>query len=311
MSSLFVRRKNSWHIRRVDHNGQSRAGDRLVLILFRAFLIALLTLCAGCTVSYKQPALPRHAAIEAVETPRADEKFAALIQNADIIYFPTELLGSPPRIEPATRLAEAVRRNGDSFTLGLDLIGGEEQGLLDQWNMGDLSTEKLISQLHFFGTQHERENCRALVSKGKDWDTRLLALRCPAARLRDDGSRAPQEAALLMEEFAAERIVGHFRAHRDRKLLIFLHGRHLGSAGGVPYLVAQKIRARQLVLDSEADRSSRSQLMARSGRCDAWSWDNAWSWYDARSRCSGLDRGRGEGRLQIIDGPPGASGDLL
>ena len=113
-----------------------------------------------------------------------------------------------------------------------------------------------------------------------------------------------------MEEFAAERIVGHFRAHRDRKLLIFLHGRHLGSAGGVPYLVAQRIRARQLVLDSETDRSSRSQLMAWSGGYDAWSWDNAWSWH-AGGRWSGLGGGWGQGRLKIIDGSPRASGDLL
>jgi uncharacterized iron-regulated protein len=278
MSSLSGRRKNSSHIRRVDRNGRSRAQGRLVLLLWRTFLIALLASCASCALFYRQPALPKHAAIEATETPQTDEKFTALVENADIIYFPTQLLGPPSRTEPATKLVEALQRDGDSFAIGLDLIGGEEQTLLDQWARRELSTENLISRLHFFGTERERENCRALVGEAKGWDTRFLALRCPVARMTENGLRTAHETALLVEEFAAERIVRQFRAHRDRKLLVFLHRRHLGSTRGVPYFVAQKIRARQLVLESETDRSSRSQLMALSGRYDAW------GWYDNRGR---------------------------
>jgi uncharacterized iron-regulated protein len=236
-------------------------------------LIALLASCPSCAFFYRQPALPKHAAIEAMETPQTDEKFTALVQKADIIYFPTELLGPPPRTEPATKLVGALQRNGDSFAIGLDLLGGDEQTLLDQWARRELSTEKLISRLHFFGTEHERENGRALVDEAKGWDTRFLALRCPA-----DVAATRSEAPLLVEEFAAERIVGHFREHRDRKLLIFVHRRHLGSTRGVPYFVAQKIRARQLVLDSQTDRSSRSQLLALRGRYDAR------GWYDSRGR---------------------------
>jgi hypothetical protein len=271
-------------------------------------LIALLASCASCAFFYRQPALPKHAAIEVTEMPRTDEKFAALVQNADIIYFPTELLGPPPRIEPATKLVEALQRDGDSFAIGLDLIGGEDQTLLDQWAKRELSAENLISRLHFFGTERERENCRALVGEAKDWDTRFLALRCPAARLTENGSRNAHETVLLIEEFAAGRIVRDFREHRDRKLLVFLHRRNLGSARGVPYLVAQKIRARQLVLDSETERSSRSQLMALRGRHDAW------GWYDVWSRCDswGRDDRRGSGgRLEIIDSSPWATSDQL
>jgi uncharacterized iron-regulated protein len=258
----------------VDRNGRSWAQGRLVSILSRTFLIALLASCPSCAFFYRQPALPKHAAIEATEMPQTDEKFAALVQNADIIYFPTELLGPPPRIEPATRLVGALQRNGDSFAIGLDLLGGEGQMLLDQWARRELSTENLISRLHFFGTEHERENGRALMDAAKSWDTRFLALRCSA----DLVAAARSEAPFLVEEFATERIVRHFREHRDRKLLIFLHRRHLGSTRGVPYFVAQKIRARQLVLDSQTDRSSGSQLLALRGRYDPG------SRYDGRGR---------------------------
>jgi uncharacterized iron-regulated protein len=272
-------------------------------------LIALLAPCAGCAFFYRQPALPKHAAIEAMEVPRTDEKFAALVQDADIIYFPTELLGPPPATEPATKFVEALQRNGDSFAIGLDLIGGEEQSLLDQWAKRELSTETLTSRLHFFGTERERVNFRALVSEAKDWDTRFLALRCPAARMTENGLRSAQEAALLMEEFAAERIARHFRAHRDRKLVVFLHRRYLGSTRGVPHFVAQKIRARQLVLDSETDSSSRSQLLALRARHDARSryddrgWDDVWS--------GGYDGRGSRWRFDVINGSPGTALDQL
>lgn len=331
MLSLAVRRGNSSDIRSVDRNGTiwARVGSgRLVFVFSRACLMALLASCASCAFFYRQPALPKHAAIESRETPQADEKFAALVQNADIIYFPTELLGPASRSEPATKLLDALQRSGNSFAIGLDLIGGEEQALLDQGAKRQLSTENLISRLHLSGTARERENCRALLRETKEWGLRFLALRCPpdllaaarseaaldalkrpeiprgfhpppgdfrrfaerfsAARgMNETGLRAAYEAELLAEEFAAERIVGHFREHRDEKLLVFVHRRHLESVRGVPYFVAQKIKARQLVLDSQPDRSSRSQLLALRGQ-----WGVPW-------------------RLEIIDDSPGAGSDQL
>jgi hypothetical protein len=294
---LAVRKRNSSHIRRVDRNGRSWAGRRLVFIFLRTGLIALLASCPSCAFFYRQPALPKHAAIEATATPQGDEKFTALVQNADIIYFPTELLGPASRTEPVTKLVDALRRNGGSFGIGLDLVGSEEQMLLDQWARRELSTESLISRLHLLGTERERENCRAFLRQANEWGVHFLALR-PADLLA--GARS--EVAPLVEEFAAERIVRHFREHRDRKLLIFLHRRHLESTRGVPYFVAQKIRARQLLLDSQPDRSSRSQLLAWRG------------WYDARGWCAA--RGRNDGRrsrggFEIIDGAPGAGSDQL
>jgi len=148
--SWAVRKRNSSHIRRVDRNGWRWAGRRLVSIFLRTCLIALLVSGASCAFFYRQPALPKHAAIETTATPQSDEKFAALVQNADIIYFPTELLGPASRTEPVTKLVDALQRNGGSFGIGLDLLGGDEQMLLDQWAKRELSTENLISRLHFF-----------------------------------------------------------------------------------------------------------------------------------------------------------------
>lgn len=303
--SLTVRRRSSSPIRSVDRNGRNRVGvasGRLFFLFSRACLTALLASCASCAFFYGQPALPKDAAIESRETPRADKKFAALIQNADIIYLPIELSEPASRSEPATKLVDALRRSGNAFAIGWDLIGGDEQVLLDRWAKRQLSTENLISRLHLSGTAGEREECRALLGEAREGGGGVLALRCPAgllaaarsegaldapallgiprgfdpppgdfqrfaervlaAGMNKTGLRAAYKAELLAEEFAAERIVEHFRKHRDEKLLVFVQRRLLGGSRGVPYFVAQKIKARQLVLDAGPDRASRSQLLA-------------------------------------------------
>ena len=216
--------------------------------------------------------MPKHAAIEARETPQTDEKFAALVQDADIIYLPIELLGPGSRTDPATKLVDALQRHGSAFAIGLDLIGGEDQALLDQWARRELSTEDLISRLHLSGTPRERENCRGFLGHATDRSVRFLAL------------RSPTDVLGAAEEFTAERIIEHFRRHRDKKLLVLIHRRHLENDRGVPYFVAQKIKARQLVLDAKPHPSSGSQLLALGGH---------------------------GGRLEIVNGAPGAGRDQL
>lgn len=261
--------------------------------LGRACLTALLTSFSGCAFFSRPPALPQHAAIETKVTPLADARFAALVQNADIIYFPTELLGPDLASEPAAKLMDALEGSGNSFAIGWDFIAVEEQPLLDRWTKGEISTEALFSRLHLSGTEREHEQDRALLVEAKKRRARLLALRSTAV---------PQPGV----EFAAQRIVGQFREHRDEKLLVFLGRRHLEATNGVPYFVSQKIKARQLVLDSPPDRS-RSQLLAWSGR-------------DGDGRDGGLGDGgrRGSGGrdwvaggFEIVDRSPGAAGDQL
>jgi hypothetical protein len=274
---LAGQRRNWSHIRSVARNGGSwgsRGSGHLVAVLGRICSIALLGSCASCAFFYRQPALPQRVAIEARETPQTDESFTALVQGADIIYFPIELLGPGARTEPATKLVEALQRSGSAFTIGLDLIAGDEQTLLDQWAKRELSTEKLVTHLHLSGTPRERENCRVFLGQAKDWDVRFLALRGPANVPAAAQSETSRE--LLAEEFAAARIIEHFRRHRDRKLLVLIHRRHLENDPGVPSLVAQKVKARQLVLDAKSHPSSRSQLLAWSGRHNARNRYGSW-----------------------------------
>ncbi len=324
-------KRNSSHNHSVDCDGLvwPRVIWRRVLFAFsRTCLGAVVASCSSCAFFHNQPALPKHAAIESRVAPEADEKFAALVQNADIIYFPAELLEPGSRSEPTWKLVEALHRHGGPFAIGSDLIGGEGQALLDQWARQQVSTDNLISGLPLFGTARERESCRTLLSETSKRVARFLALRgppeifaapqqsptreeiargfhppsgdfqvfvdrfAPARGMNEGKLREAYEAALLEEEFAADRIAGHFREHGDEKLLVFLHRRHLGSVRGVPYFVAQKIKVRQLVLDSRQHAPSRSQLLAYAG--------------SEKSRAS-----LGTRRLKIVDGSPTAGRDQL
>ena len=67
---------------------------------------------------------PRHAAIEPTGS---GEKFARLIEGADIIYFPSESVALDSRSEAAWKLLEAVRRSAPSFALGWDLAGNDAE----------------------------------------------------------------------------------------------------------------------------------------------------------------------------------------
>lgn len=228
-----------------------KAGRRaLSLLLARAaFVLCLpLIILSSCSFFSRQPALPRHAAIDSTTDSGDEDKFALLVENADIIYFPSELVGPPRSSEASWKLVEALQRNGGRFALGWDLIGGEDQAILDQWSDRPVPVET-IGRLHLHGSAPENETCRTFLREASKRGAHFIVL------------RAENETALLREEFAAERVAGYFREHRDEKLLVFLHRRQLGNNRGVPYFVAQKIKVRQLVIDSRQHPLENSRLL--------------------------------------------------
>ncbi|MGI8435493.1 MAG: ChaN family lipoprotein [Chthoniobacterales bacterium] len=68
------------------------------------------------------------------------------------------------------------------------------------------------------------------------------------------------------QQFMAERIVRQFRSGPPGRLLIFLHSSDLDLRQGVPRYVGQKLKARQLVLDSSGNSSARPKLLTARGR---------------------------------------------
>ncbi|MFN2508682.1 MAG: ChaN family lipoprotein [Chthoniobacterales bacterium] len=161
--------------------------------------------------------------------------------------------------------------------------------------------EELIAQIDPAGSGRAREHCRAVLRHGGLAGIRHLALGCPerllaklssAGRLRPDEekelpngfapppdgfeahaerhSAAGEEtrrtltsyrAEVIRQQYAAERIVRHFRAGGEGKLLVFLPSADLAAGHGVPYYVSQKIQLRQLVFDSAPSRNDAPRLL--------------------------------------------------
>jgi hypothetical protein len=230
--------------------------------------------------------LPRHAAIESA----AEDRLGALVQNADIIYFPSEPVNLGRRSDPAWRLLETLKQNGSSFAVG--------------WEPQD----------------SDKAEYRLFVAEARKAGGQILALAAPAAPLVEEDPmtfeippgdferfarrptsrglgeaklRAAYQAASAAEQFAAARIAAYSREHRGEKMLIFVRRDAMGSDHGIPYFVAQKTKARQLILEPPEHVTERSRLMAWNGRARDWRWH-------------GLG---GRGLFEIVDGSPFARGD--
>lgn len=216
-----------------------------------ALLLATLSLCSSCSFFVRQPPLPRQAAIDSKVA--GGEQFSALVQNADIIYFPSESVTLAARSEAAWKLLEALQRDSGSFVFGWDLIAGEEQPVLDEWAKRRVRNDNLMPRLHLYAASGYELSCRTFLQEASRIGAHLLALRSPSELLPAQSS----------EEFAAARIAEYFRQHPGEKMLVFLRRGQLGRTQGVPYLVAQKTKARQLVLNCQEAPPPRSRLVAR------------------------------------------------
>jgi hypothetical protein len=205
---------------------------------------------AGCSFFSRQPPLPRQAGIELANA--GDERFDALVQSADIIYYPSESVALGTRSEAAWKLLEGLHRNSGSFALGWDSISGEQQVVLDEWAHRSSSNDGPMPRLHLDTAPRDEENSRSFLRAASRKGARILALGRPSANMATQSS----------EEFAAGRIADYFHQQKSEKILVFLRRTQLDQHHGVPYFVAQKTRARQLVLNPRRTSAPGGRLLA-------------------------------------------------
>ena len=273
---------------------------RALSILAPVCLFAALT---GCTGLHGKPPLPKYASVEAATQRSSTENFAALVPDADVIYFPAESAAFGSRSEPAAQLLDALEKTGAPLAIAWDLIDASQQPLLDELQATEgAKRETLIARLQLEGTGRAREHCRSVLRAGRPAGVRHIALASPAAltaKFRAGESLAPEEQAqlpsgfrapagdmeafterlrnanqadiagayrahLLGQQFAADAIVRHFQsAPSGGKLLVFARRGDLESGRGIPFFVAQKVQLRQLVLGSAGATQPGAKLLTR------------------------------------------------
>ena len=110
--------------------------------------------------------------------------YAAVVADAEVIYFPSERTASGAKAEPSARILEALRRENVSFAIGWDLMDATQQALLDELvGKTGAARELIVTRLEMAGTGRARAHCRAVLRDEGLLELRHLALRNPAALL--------------------------------------------------------------------------------------------------------------------------------
>lgn len=270
-----------------------------MLRILRSMAVCGACFCSGCASLTSQAPLPRQASLESIITPEADEQMISVVRAADIIYLPTDRLGSVLASEPAWKLLQTMRRNTADLAIAWDSMDASEQPRLDNWLNRKNPAADLPERLELSGSARERENCRTLLRQTRPLHIPQLALHCPEAlaeKLSRGGALTPAEQALLPREFAARqspaepvarldesitavlanefaaaRIVDHLREHAGGKVLVLIKRADMDNANGVPFFVARKLSVRQVVLDSNQPAAPRAHLLTWStSAIDGW-----------------------------------------
>jgi len=222
----------------------------------RLLLGASLWFVSSCAFFSRQPALPRRAAIGPTGS---GEKYAALVDSADIIYFPSESVTFDSRSEAAWKLLNAMRRAAAPFALAWDLSADNIKSRALLAEAGRSGAE--ILSLRAPVAANAEETFRGFEPPADDFER--FARRFSDREFNEARVRGAYESALLAEEFAAAKISSHFREHRGEKIVVFLRREHLGRDHGVPYFVSQKTKARQLILNPQRRRDRGPGLLTR------------------------------------------------
>jgi hypothetical protein len=224
--------------------------------LLRLVLVAAPFLFAGCSFFSRQPPLPRRAA---VQPEGGDETFTNLLESADIIYFPAESVVLFPRSSAVWKLLEALKHEEGSFALGWDAGVGDERvrrALLSE-------AAKSGAQILSLPVQPDVAVAPASPEVVPPQDFERFARQFSSRGLKESALRAEYELALRRQQLAAEKIASYFKEHRTEKILVFLRRDEMRGDFGVPYFVAKKTKARQLILNPKRDRGPAPGLLAR------------------------------------------------
>ncbi|HMJ05933.1 MAG TPA: ChaN family lipoprotein, partial [Chthoniobacterales bacterium] len=181
--------------------------------------------------------------------PNGGTDFAALVAQADIIYFPAERAASGGKAEPAAQLLQALRESGLPFAIGWDLINATAQPVLDELaSKTGADREELIARIELAGTGRAREHCREVLRDVRLAGTPHLALRCPEsiiAKLDARDRLAPAEERFLPTGYAPP--PGDFETYAERLALNRAPAEPRLAASYRAYVTNQQFAAEKIV----------------------------------------------------------------
>ncbi len=260
------------------------------------FFLLLAVGVSSCGLFPRKPALP---APSTVSSENRNDEFSAAVREADVVYYS---LDAPKSSLDLTgwRLAEALRNGGGKGAIAWLTLDADQQPILDEiarrndrlnaalgslrWKLGASRRSSALAILRSTagvpqlaiglpaglqgkianGAKLDAADEAALPSDYRDPVGGLenFAEQLAATHgLRSRDIENLYRAHLVAEQFAAEKIVNYLRANKGARLLVFARRRDLG-ADGVPFFVAQKLKARQIDFDRR-EREEPARLLTR------------------------------------------------
>ncbi len=190
----------------------------MIKLLVRLLLLVACGAVAGCGFLPGKPPLPKHAAIVRAGAPAGGTDFRALVEQAEIIYFPEERAASGAKSEPAALLLEALQQSGKPYALAWGIVDASQQPLLDELQASTgAPRDELIVQLELTGTGRAREHFRSVLRDARLAGVRHIALRVPNAVVEKVASGAglsAEERQYLAGGFTAP--AGGFQSYAER-----------------------------------------------------------------------------------------------
>jgi uncharacterized iron-regulated protein len=172
--------------------------------LMRIAASAVVLAVVGCA---GKPPLPKYASVENAARTSSEENFAALVPEADVVYFPVESASHGGRSDPAAQLLAALQQTGAPIAIAWDIIDASQQPLLDQLAaVQGAARENVIAQLNLEGTGRAREYCRSVLRSPQAAALRHLAIAAPVAlvdKVRSAETLSPDEQAQVPRGFRA------------------------------------------------------------------------------------------------------------
>lgn len=203
----------------------------------------LLQSCANFSAN---PPLPKHATLERGAGPIAQTDYAAIVANAEVIYFPSNRAGAGGRSEPSALLLDAMLRDAAQFAIGWNVIDMSQQPLLDELATSTSAAvrEKIIRGLDVQGSGRAREHFRSMLRDPRYRGVQHIALRWPAAvaaKIESASQLSPEEERELPQGFSVP--VAGLDAYAER----------MAGSGASP-AIAVAFRARAVAQQFAAER---------------------------------------------------------
>ena len=158
--------------------------------------------------------------------------------KADIIYLGDYHALPQSQMFASRLLKEVCRRSEKNVALGMEMVFGRHQRLLDRWMNGEVSEDEFLRRMRYhLDWGYDWASFRRIFQVAKECGVKVVAIDCePRSGFRYIRRR---------DQYAAARLVSHLEENPEAKLMVVIGESHLAS-GHLPGRVREMLKKKNL-----------------------------------------------------------------